>query len=98
MMTTYSCRVVDVDDQAIARKIFSAANDIAAIATARHLFAETRGDAFEAWEGERLVYCERLLSANDPIADGPDIRGLGYTAAAVLALTVISVGALLPYV
>jgi hypothetical protein len=98
MTTTYSCRIVDVDDQAIARKIFSAANDIAAIATARHLFAETRGDAVEAWEGERLVYCERLLSANDLTQDGPDIRSLGYAAAAVLAVTVASVGALLPYV
>src|SRR5579862_34959 len=71
-MTTYACRIVDVDDQAIARQIFAAANDIAAIETARHLLADTRGDAIEAWEGERLVYRERLYAMND----APDVCGL----------------------
>ena len=63
-MTTYSCRLVDVDDQAIAGKIVSAANDLAAIAIARHLFAGASGDAIEAWEGDRLVYRERLCRAS----------------------------------
>jgi len=93
-MTTYACRIVDVDDQAIARQIFAAANDIAAIETARHLLADTRGDAIEAWEGERLVYRERLYAMND----APDVCGLGYTAAAVLTLAAASISALLPYV
>jgi hypothetical protein len=89
-MAMYFCKIVDVDDCAIATKIFAAANDVCASGDAKPKAAK----GFGSRHG-RGVLARRTRAAP---SEAPQLTGLAYAAAAVLLIAVASIGALLPHV